>query len=266
MPVPYHGYTVPELSDPANAPEAFKQFADSVIAVGGGGVPVGTVVPFVGDTAPDATWKICDGSDLDVTIYSELFAVIGSKFGSASAGFFKIPDMRGAMPRGAGASGLPGGWNGGAMGSASGSTSVTLTEANMPSHLHDVITKTLQATDNAHTFSANVSVSGTAASGGAHTHTTNTTKLGSVSWAAGGGGNNLVSEAQSSTKSTTSSSNGAHTHTVSATGTVSGTTVPGGGGRHDHALNTVTRTAGGGTPFTVTPPGVAFNFIIKAKP
>lgn len=266
MPVPYKGYTVPELDDPAHAPDAFKQFADSVIAAGGGGVPVGTVLPYVGSTAPDASWKICDGSDLDVTIYNELFAVIGSNFGSASAGFFKIPDMRGAMPRGAGASGLPGGWDGGALGSASGSTSVTLTEANMPSHTHNIVSKTAQATDNAHSFSANVSVSGTAASGGGHTHSTNTTKLGSVNWAVGGGGNSLVSESQSSTRSTTSSSNGAHTHSVSATGTVSGTTVPGGGGRHDHAINTTTHAAGSGTAFSVTPPGVAFNFIIKVKP
>ena len=43
-------------------------------------MPVGTIVPYGGTTAPDG-WMMCDGSEISRTLYSDLFAVIGTAFG-----------------------------------------------------------------------------------------------------------------------------------------------------------------------------------------
>ena len=271
MPVPYKGYTVPELDDPAHAPDAFKQYTDSLVAAGGGGVPVGCVMPYVGDTAPDSTWKICDGSSLDVTIYNELYAVIGSKFGTASAGFFKIPDLRGAVPRGAGTSGLNGAWDGGAVGAApSASPTVSLTSAHLPSHTHTVPA-------HAHTAGlagATAAGNGTHAhgfalmtsSGGGHDHDTKMIAPGDFNR----NGSNPGARMDSNTSGNRTAVGGAHTHSV--TGSISND------GFHSHTVSgTVSVSSGGGgatgeagsstpTAINVVGPAVAVNYLIKVKP
>lgn len=47
-------------------------------------------------------WLLCDGRDLDRIEYTALFNLIGTTYGSASASTFKIPDLRGRVPVGAG--------------------------------------------------------------------------------------------------------------------------------------------------------------------
>lgn len=80
-------------------------------ASGGGGVPIGTVVPFAGDEAPEG-WLMCDGNTYYSksaetgadTIYSNLYRIIGTKFGKGSvANTFKVPDMRQKFVEGANA-------------------------------------------------------------------------------------------------------------------------------------------------------------------
>ena len=66
-------------------------------------VPVGTVVPYAGNTAPDG-WLMCDGSGLSTTDYDELFAVIGTTYGGGG-GTFNLPDMRQKFPMGQASSG-----------------------------------------------------------------------------------------------------------------------------------------------------------------
>ena len=280
MPIDYKGYTVPELDDGANANVAFKQFADSVVAAGGGGVPVGCVMPYVGDTAPDATWRICDGQELDVTVYPELFAVIGAKFGTAKAGYFKVPDMRGAVARGAGVSGLGGGWTGGAIGAApSASQSLSLTEAHMPSHAH-------AQTDHSHVFTGTASThtstvhdvrhshgeDTSTADNSATTHTHATMFRVGNNFVKTGGGAGLVPENSVSNSERTAAAGGnasVHTHkihdatvphqhnvTVTPQGTVSG------------GAGNLTAAAGSGSPTAINlvGPAVSLNYIIKVKP
>jgi microcystin-dependent protein len=76
-------------------------------------LPVGTVVPFAGLTAPMG-WLLCDGSEVSRIRYEALFNVIKGLYGNANAynattnplgtkGFdtFKLPDLRGRFPLGA---------------------------------------------------------------------------------------------------------------------------------------------------------------------
>lgn len=67
--------------------------------------PVGTILPYGGTVAP-AGWLICDGSALKRSTYAELFSVIGTQFGVGDGSTtFNIPDMREAVPKGAGLTG-----------------------------------------------------------------------------------------------------------------------------------------------------------------
>ncbi len=65
------------------------------------GNPAGTVLPFVGTTAPDG-FLLCDGSQVSRTTYAALFSVIGTNFGSGDGlTTFHLPDLRGKFLRGA---------------------------------------------------------------------------------------------------------------------------------------------------------------------
>jgi microcystin-dependent protein len=61
--------------------------------------PVGTILPFAGDTAP-AGWLLCNGASVNRTTYATLYAVVGNRFGSADDSSFNIPDFRGRFLRG----------------------------------------------------------------------------------------------------------------------------------------------------------------------
>ena len=65
--------------------------------------PIGTMVAFAGSTAPTG-WLICDGSEVLVSAYSDLFSVIGYTYGDPTTllglGTFKLPDLRGRIPLG----------------------------------------------------------------------------------------------------------------------------------------------------------------------
>ena len=73
----------------------------------------GTIVPFAGAAAP-AGWALCDGAELLITSYEQLYARIGSTWntctnpltgsawGAPTSGYFRLPDLRGTFLRGAG--------------------------------------------------------------------------------------------------------------------------------------------------------------------
>lgn len=64
--------------------------------------PVGTVFPFAGSSAP-STWLICDGSAVSRSTYADLFAVIGTTYGTGDGSTtFNLPDCRGRMVVGKG--------------------------------------------------------------------------------------------------------------------------------------------------------------------
>lgn len=63
-------------------------------------MPTGTVVPFAGSAAPTG-WLLCFGQTVSRTIYPDLFATIGTNYGSGDGSTtFALPDMRGRVPAG----------------------------------------------------------------------------------------------------------------------------------------------------------------------
>lgn len=67
---------------------------------GGSGVPTGTVVAYVGASAP-AGWLFCFGQAVSRTTYADLLVVIGGAFGAGDlTTTFNVPDLRGRVPLG----------------------------------------------------------------------------------------------------------------------------------------------------------------------
>ncbi len=61
-------------------------------------IPVGTIVSYIGTTAPSG-WLLCDGSSYPRATYPVLSTVIASSFGGSGSDFF-VPDLRGRFLRG----------------------------------------------------------------------------------------------------------------------------------------------------------------------
>ena len=69
---------------------------------GGPGVPVGSVFWLAAQTAPEG-YLICDGSAVSRTEYADLFAAIGTTFGTGDGSTtFALPNLQEAFIRGAG--------------------------------------------------------------------------------------------------------------------------------------------------------------------
>ena len=78
-------------------------------------------------------WAPANGQLLAINQYQALFSLVGTTYGGDGRTTFGLPDLRGRTPIGVGTGpGLPTQ----AWGAKSGSTSFTLTTANMPSHSH----------------------------------------------------------------------------------------------------------------------------------
>lgn len=94
-------------------------------------VPVGTMVDWPGDTAPN-DWMLAHGQALKRSDYPTLFGVLGVKFGAGSGDGteFNLPDTRDRVVVGV-STAKPAGQTGGA-------ESHVLTTAQMPSHGHGV--------------------------------------------------------------------------------------------------------------------------------
>lgn len=102
---------------------------------GGGSVPVATILPFAGMSAPDG-FMLCDGAELLASENADLFSAIGTTYGTGQApGSFKLPDLRGRAPIGAGQGD---GLSDRAMGGSGGAETHQLTIEEMPSHSHGI--------------------------------------------------------------------------------------------------------------------------------
>jgi len=67
-------------------------------------IPIGTILPFAGSKVPTG-YLLCDGSEVLIATYSDLYSVIGYTYKSTSLllglGTFGLPDLRGRFPLGA---------------------------------------------------------------------------------------------------------------------------------------------------------------------
>jgi Phage Tail Collar Domain len=92
-------------------------------------LPAGVVVDYAGVTIPPLGWLYCDGRSLLMTDYPDLYAAIGTTYGSVDATHFNIPDARGKVTAGVGGSF-------GALAATGGVATVALAVGNLPSHTH----------------------------------------------------------------------------------------------------------------------------------
>lgn len=177
---------------------------DSVV-----GVPTGSTVDYVGDTAPTG-WLLCNGQSVSRATYADLFALMGTKFGGSGANF-NLPDTRRRLILGAGGT-VPAGTNGPAntVGATGGDEQIVLSAQQLAAHTHDDGTLA-------------------AASAGAHAH-----KVADLAGSSSGNPDNFpsrndwASTRAQNTAALNTGSAGAHTHDVTgATGsTGAGANVP----------------------------------------
>jgi microcystin-dependent protein len=97
--------------------------------------PVGTVTiwPGAATSIPEG-WLECDGSEVRIGQYPELYACCGTTYGAGSdAGRFKLPDLRGRVPIGAGQGAS---LTNRTLGATGGTETHALVTGEIPSHSH----------------------------------------------------------------------------------------------------------------------------------
>lgn len=63
---------------------------------GGDTIPVGSIMPYAGTSAPTG-WLLCHGSTELIASYADLFAVLSTTYGGNGTTTFGIPDIRGRV-------------------------------------------------------------------------------------------------------------------------------------------------------------------------
>lgn len=100
-------------------------------------IPAGVIHQYAGASAP-AGYLMCDGSAVSRTTYADLFAAIGTTYGSGNGSTtFTLPDLRGRTPVGSGNDGTAANSATRTLGSAGGDT-------RLQSHGHGVTDPTHQ--------------------------------------------------------------------------------------------------------------------------
>ncbi len=62
-------------------------------------MPTGVILPYGASNAPNG-WLLCDGSAISRTTFANLFAIVGTSFGTGDGSTtFNLPDLRGRFPR-----------------------------------------------------------------------------------------------------------------------------------------------------------------------
>lgn len=90
---------------------------------------IAEIICLATNVSPDPKWLLCDGSCVLISDYPDLFAVIGTTYGTTPDGLhFCLPDLVGRVIVGTGT-----GWP---MGDKAGEETHVLTVAEMPSHTH----------------------------------------------------------------------------------------------------------------------------------
>jgi len=169
---------------------AVADVATNILNAGQFGAPVGAIAPYSGPAGGvPSGWLLCDGGSYAISLYPDLFAVIGTTYGSES-NRFSVPDLRGYGPMGRDA----GQAEFAALGQTGGAKTHTLSIAQMPVHDH----------------------TGATASAGFHSHNYGT--RGFVTGAAGNVSYSPGADGSFDDQSQSTQSAGAHTHVIPSQG------------------------------------------------
>jgi microcystin-dependent protein len=104
---------------------------------------LGEIRMFAGNFAP-IDWALCNGQTLSIQQHQALFSIIGTMYGGDGVTTFRLPDLRGRTPIGAGSSS---GLTPRSEGEMGGVESVTLNANQMPAHTHSVLASRTQTTN-----------------------------------------------------------------------------------------------------------------------
>ena len=85
---------------------------------------------------PPAGWAFCNGQVLAISQNTALFSLIGTIYGGNGTTSFALPNLQGSMPLG---NGQGPGLTPRNLGEAGGVETVTLTESEMPAHVHTML-------------------------------------------------------------------------------------------------------------------------------
>ena len=214
-------------------------------------VYLGLIFPFAGTFAPLYTAQ-CWGQQMQVSQNQALASILGTLYGGTPGTNFNLPDLRGRVLVGSGASPyLNATLNPGNFG---GTASTTLTAANLPLHTH-AATFTPGGSSSQSTINATVSLPVSTAPGGQ-----TAPSAGSNNWLAGVNFNDAGSGATFDGPYTNTNPGAGASLSGSATGTV---TLSGGAG------GTVSVSPGGGvtnpSPIPNTQPYLAVTFFIVTQ-
>lgn len=111
----------------------------------------GIVLPYAGSSEPEG-WLLCDGRAVSRTTHADLFSTIGTTYGNGDGSTtFNLPDLRGRFPlgkddMGGAAANRVTATEADNLGQGSGAETHTLSETEMPSHVHDLETETTSQT------------------------------------------------------------------------------------------------------------------------
>jgi microcystin-dependent protein len=100
---------------------------------------LGEIRMFSGNYAP-VGWELCNGQKLSINSHEALYTLLGTMYGGDGVSNFALPDLRGRVPLHNGTS--PEGTLY-ALAQTGGTETVTLTEAQLPSHTHQVNAQTV---------------------------------------------------------------------------------------------------------------------------
>lgn len=95
---------------------------------------IGVIKMFIGNYAPQG-YLMCQGQTLPIQQYQALFSIIGVTYGGNGTTNFMLPNLQSRIPIGYGQGSGLSTYN---LGQAGGVETVTLTEGQMPPHLHQV--------------------------------------------------------------------------------------------------------------------------------
>ncbi len=105
---------------------------------------LGEIRMFAGRTPP-ANWAFCQGQELLIVSYPDLYGLLGARYGGDGITTFALPDLRGRVP-------VRMGSNAGinySVGDRGGVERVTLSIEQIPSHTHALMATSNLATDTA---------------------------------------------------------------------------------------------------------------------